>query len=273
MKILSSILLATALACSVNSGSADGVEPTEEAAAVGNLSGELYIADIEQRGVETQEKIIKTARLEFETSEPDQTYASILEALQSHDGFVQNDQSGKSYNRLDRNLTVRVPAAAFHDFITQISEGVPYFDHKDISQDDVTEEFIDLEARLKAKRALEQRYIELLDQAKNVKEILEVEGELSKVRFDIESKEGRLKYLKDRVAMSTATISYYQVTVQTGVTIPYGQKIKNAVVGGWDGISMFFIGALYLWPLWVLMTIGFLILRRFMLHRKRQAKN
>jgi len=273
MKILSSILLVTALACSGNTETAVSDMYEDEATVAMKYANDGAYGVEHSLRAEVEEKIIRTARLEFETSDPDKTYDLIVAQLKNYQGFIQNDQADKTYSRVNRYLTVRVPSASFHDFIGGVSEGVQYFDHKDMSQDDVTEEFIDLEARLKAKRALEERYIQLLSQAKDVKEMLEVERELSKIREEIESREGRLNYLKDRVAMSTLNISFYKHMAQTGVTVSYGQKIKNAFVGGWEGISVFFIGVLYLWPLWVLMALGFYLLRKLILRRKKAVKN
>ena len=152
-----------------------------------------------------------------------------------------------------------------------ISEGVAYFDRREISQRDVTEEFIDVEARLNAKKELEKRYLELLKQARNVKEMLEIERELSSIREEIEAKQGRLKYLQSQVSMSTVHVDFYKTTAEIGVTVSYGQKIKNALQGGWDGISVFFLGLLYLWPLFVLAISAILVIRWFI--RRSKKKN
>ena len=110
----------------------------------------------------------------------------------------------------------------------------------------------------------------LLKQAKNVKEILEIERELATIREEIEAKQGRLQYLQDRVSVSTVTIEFYKETSETGVTVSYGQKIVNALKGGWDGVSVFFLGLLYLWPLFVFAFIIILVVRWFVRRKKKQ---
>ena len=223
--------------------------------------------------LEEDQKVIKTAGLRFETQDLDGTHKNILSITKALKGFVSTDNSGKNYNEHFRNITVRVPSENFQTFIDDVSKGVGYFDRKDISRKDVSEEFVDLNARLKAKRELERRYLELLKQARNVEEMLDIERELSKIREEIEAKEGRLNYLKDKVSLSTISIQFYKYTNETGVTVSYGQKMKNALSGGWDGISVFFIGLLYLWPLFLLLIIIILLLRRWMKRRKkRKAK-
>ncbi|HBY70057.1 MAG TPA: DUF4349 domain-containing protein, partial [Flavobacteriaceae bacterium] len=61
----------------------------------------------------------------------------------------------------------------------------------------------------------------------------------------------RLKYLQNRVSVSTINLKFYKYTAESGVTVSYGQKIKNALQGGWNGVSVFFLGLLYLWPLFI----------------------
>ena len=189
--------------------------------------------------------------------------------------MVQNDNSGKSYNRIYKNITVRIPTENFQKFIDGISEGVEYFDRKDISRQDVSEEFVDLEARQKAKRVLEDRYLELLKKANKVEEMLQIERELSNIREEIEAKQGRLQYLQNQVSMSTVHIEFYKTTAETGITQSYGQKMKNALQGGWNGISVFFLGVLYLWPLFLVAIMIVIVLLAFGVHfliRNRLAK-
>lgn len=216
------------------------------------------------------QKIIKTARLVFETPEPDKTHQQLIDLTQKHQGFVAADNSGKSYNRIFRNMTVRVPTVHFQDFISDVSEGVAYFEQRDISRQDVTEEFVDLNARLKAKRELENRYLELLQKAQNVKEMLEIERELATIREEIEARQGRLNYLQDQVSMSTVYLEFYKYTAETGVTVSYGQKMANALKGGWNGISVVFLGLLYLWPLVLLAILAFILIRWWLAKNKKE---
>ncbi|RFN59206.1 DUF4349 domain-containing protein [Marixanthomonas ophiurae] len=272
MKTISLFLFSFILACS-NGGNSNAISaPPSPAGEV--LEDQAYSEEsmVQQKRTVTQEqeqKIIKTARLAFETPSPEETHQKILKLTSQYEGFVANDNSGKSYNRIFRNMTVRVPTKNFQAFINSVSEGVEYFDQRDISRQDVTEEFVDLQARLKAKRKLEDRYLELLSKAKNVKEMLEIERELSNIREEIEAKEGRLKYLQNRVSVSTINLEFYKYTAESGVTVSYGQKIKNALQGGWNGVSVFFLGLLYLWPLFIVVIIVLLVVR-WLVRRNRK---
>lgn len=272
MKIVSLLLFVFMMACSQGSSN----KSYEGGSSMSDLEIAEEIPTAQQLTpppppLNKEQKIIKTARLAFETKDVEATHKKILQLASQYKGLVQNDNSGKDYNRIYKNLTVRIPTENFQQFIDGISEGVAYFDQKDISRQDVSEEFVDLEARLKAKRVLEERYLELLKKANKVQEMLQIERELSTIREEIEAKQGRLHYLQNQVSMSTVNIEFYKTTAETGITQSYGQKMKNALQGGWNGISVFFLGILYLWPLFLVAIIVVIILRIFL--KKRKPKN
>lgn len=220
-----------------------------------------------EEAIPHEQKLIKESYLRFETQDLEATYTNISKFVQQHQGFIQDDVSDKSYNQLSRRLIIRIPTNTFQNTIDAISKDVKYFDTKQITSKDVTEEFIDLEARLKAKQTLETRYLELLSKANNVKDILEIERELSTIREEIESQQGRLKYLENKVSQSTLTVEFYKTTSENGVTVSYGQKMKNAFASGFNALSLFFLGLLHIWPFILIMFTGFFILRRWLKKR------
>ena len=252
-----------------------------------NDSNELEFFNMDDSGIETvisskqvsptqdigkpfQQKLIKESYLNFETQDLDKTYNNIIRFIKQNGGFIQNDNSNKSYNRISRHLVVRLPSVAFQKTIDSISNYVDFFDTKRISSRDVTEEFIDIEARLNAKQTLEKRYLELLSKARNVKEILDIERELSKIREEIEAKEGRLKYLNNKVSLSTINIEFYKLTAESSVTVSYGTKMWNAVKSGFNGISLFFLGVLHIWPFIIIILLLLFFIKKWM--KKKQTK-
>lgn len=212
---------------------------------------------------QTEQKIIKESNLRYETQDLEATYQQIIASVKKNKAYVQSDAEGKDYNSLYRTITVRIPNANFDAFLADVGKGVAYFDRKEISAQDVTAEFIDIEARLKAKKTLEARYLELLSKATKVSEILEIEKELSVIREEIEAKEGQLKYLQNRVSLSTVTIEFYKkVADADNATVSYGIKMWNAVKSGWNGISSFFIGLLHIWPFILILVAVIFIIRK-----------
>lgn len=209
------------------------------------------------------QKIIKKASLRFETNNLESTFAQIQKAIIANKGTVQNDTEGKEYDNIYRNLTVRIPSQKFDSFIKSISEGVSYFERKEISAEDVTEQYIDLTTRLKTKRKLESRYLEILQKATKISEILEIEKQISIIREEIESKEGQLKYLESRVSESVITIEFYKtVAEKEGVKISYGSKIWTAIKSGFFSLSEFLISIISLWPFIILFVVLLYFIRK-----------
>ncbi|GEC70790.1 protein of unknown function [Flavobacterium flevense] len=203
-----------------------------------------------------EQKIIKTGDIRFESNDLEETYSHLIIAVKKHHAIIQNDTEGKDYSSVFRRLVVRVPSKNFDLFLADISKGVTYFDNKDISSQDVTEEYIDIDARLKAKKVLEDRYLELLKKATKVSEMLEIEAQLSAIREEIEAKEGQLRYMQSQISMSTMTIEFYKtVANEGGATISYGSKIWNAFKSGFNEISNFFITLLSIWPFLIILAL------------------
>lgn len=263
-------IFALPLACSNDYGES---QPSEKKYARSEMDVNAMVAADNKVRVPKQQfdqKLIKESYLSFQTQDLEQTYKEVVSTITKYKGYIQDDSANKGYNRISRRLIVRIPTSNFQQTINDIDESVEYFDSKQISSKDVTEEFIDLEARLKAKKTLESRYLELLKKARNVKEILEIERELSNIREEIEAKQGRLKYLQNKVSLSTINIEFYKVTSETGITKSYGSKMWNAIVSGFDGLSVFFLGILYIWPFIIILITAFFLVRRWIAKRNKK---
>jgi hypothetical protein len=219
-----------------------------------------------------EQKIIKSGDLRFETSNMEETNTAIQQLVKKYKAVVQSDSEDKNDYTLSRYLTLRIPNQYFDSFIKDLASGIEYFDRKNISIEDVTEEYIDVASRVKTKKALEERYIELLKKATKVSEMLEIERELATIREEIEAKEGRLKYIQNKVSMSTISIEFYKSTEhKAGATISFGTKFVNAIKSGFNGISTFFIWLIEVWPfILILVALIYFIRKRFKKKRNNQ---
>ena len=214
---------------------------------------------------QSETKIIKTADLSFQTSDLSTSYENLHTDIKKYKAIIQNDESGKNDESVYRNLTIRIPSQHFDSFIADISKGVQHFDRKEISQQDVTEEYVDTESRMKSKKKLEERYLQLLSKASKVSEMLEIEKKLAEIREEIEAKEGQLKYMQNRVSMSTVNIQMYTYNAsESGATVSYGGKIWNSLKEGFNGLSNFMLSIISIWP-FILIFVGVFIFikRRF----------
>ena len=230
-----------------------------------------YEVNESDKKILVEQKIIKTGSVRFETNDIEKTYQQIFLAAKKYKSNIQNDSEGKEYGSIYKRMTVRVPSQNFDLFLNEISQGVTFFDTKEVSAEDVTEQYIDIEARLIAKKRLENRYLELLKKATKVIEILEIEKQLSAIREEIESKQGQLLYLQNKISMSTITIEFYKTVAENeGATISYGSKIWNGIVSGFNSFSDFLVSLISVWPFLIVLAVVIYGIKKWL---KRRAQN
>jgi hypothetical protein len=195
-----------------------------------------------------ERKIIRSGNLSFEVDDLDAARSTIVQRVKEVGGYVEGDDRGEWGNIRSVTVRVRIPADHFDAFVEGMA-ALGRLENRSISATDVTTEWVDVEARLDAKRAVEKRYLELASQAKNVPEMLEVERELGNVRAEIESMEARMKSLREQVAMSTLTITCNkQVAVRERFSPQFGVALRE----GWNNLLRFLVGLTYLWPFVIL---------------------
>jgi hypothetical protein len=152
-------------------------------------------------------KIIYDARVDLLVESLTATEAAILELIKLHDGFLaESDQSNVTRTQGQATWRVRVPVDHFHAFLAAVVRlGEVRQNH--VGSQDVTEEFFDLEARIRNKQEEEKRLLKhLSDSTGKLEDILAVERELSRVRGEVEQMQGRLRLLANRTELSTITI-------------------------------------------------------------------
>lgn len=212
-----------------------------------------------------ERKLIKEGRIEFETNDLPATRKTVFAAIHKYEAYVSADQEYTYSGRKSNTLVIRVPAKDFDSLLSEATQGVDRFDSKEIKVKDVTEEFLDIQARLKTKKELENRYIDLLQQANQVTEILEIEREIGQLRSEIESIEGRLQYLQNRVSFSTLTMTFYESIPEDNA---FAQKFKEGFRNGGDNLVWFFVGLVNIWP-FILMGIALILGIRWYRKRKK----
>ena len=259
------IMFSCLLACSGKPGSNE-VEAKVDLMAASpppQEQGGLQTADVNKSNV--SRKLVKDGIIEFETADIDKTKSQITTAVSANKGYVSSDQENKMEDKRSYAMTVRIPADKFDRFLASATKDVLYFDRKQINVKDVTAEYFDSETRLKAKKEIEARYLQLLNRASSVKDILEIEKELGAVRIEIESAEGQLKLLNDEIQYSTLEINFYKVSSTPSL---FSYRIKSAFITGWENLMSFLIIVIDLWPFVLLGTgLWFAVTK---LRRKKQ---
>lgn len=224
-----------------------------------------------QEGI--KKKIIKDGRLAILVSELEKTKSRIDVLVKNHGGYYANESFNNSDWESSYNLKIRVPISNFEKLINDIETGDGEIQSKEIEARDVTDQFIDLEIRLENKRNYLIRYNDLLKQAKNVKEILEIEEKIRGLEEEIESTTGRLKYLSDLVDYSTLdlTISKKKEFKYNPVNRDkFSERIKLSLSKGWYGFVDFMLFVIKIWPFWILVTLIIYFWRKFKKSRNKK---
>ena len=155
----------------------------------------------------TERKIIYTASLEVVVEQFDNVQTKISKLVNQNDGFISSANLDRmTGERRSGRWTVRIPVANYREFLDAVGDiGVPAARNENAS--DVTEEFVDIEARIANKKKLEARIVELLERPDDkIQHVIEVERELARVREAIERMEGRMRYLADATSLTTVDI-------------------------------------------------------------------
>ncbi|HEU4433512.1 MAG TPA: DUF4349 domain-containing protein [Pyrinomonadaceae bacterium] len=185
-------------------------------------------------------KIIRNANLTMEVNSTSDMQHKVTSIAESHGGFVvtseakQRESADPAKRTLDIKLVVRVPSERFGSALDSIRGLANTLKEENVTGNDVTEEFIDLEARIRTQKALELQFLDIMKQARKVEDALQVQRQIAEVRTDIEKLEGRKRFLENRSSLSTITVNLEtprQIVVNTG---SFGRSLRESVSDGVD---------------------------------------
>jgi hypothetical protein len=182
-------------------------------------------------GEPTEErKIVKTGYMTLEVEDIAETMDEVAEMADELSGYVVSSYKNEYERGVSGRIIIRVPSEKFEEAferLRQLAVAVPY---ETTTAKDVTEEYVDLEARLGNLLATETQYLSLLEKAENVEDMLRVQKELSNVRGEIEQIEGRMKYLEQTSETSLIELDLEETQ---GLTEPWSASaaFQSAVRG------------------------------------------
>ena len=156
-----------------------------------------------------QRQVISTAFISIEVEVVQAAVTQVRGIAEGLGGFVEQLSSSGSADRQQATMTIRVPQEQFFTAMDRI-QALGEVQSQNLGSEDVSERFIDLEARLQSALRQEKSLLSLLDKADRVSDILTIERELSRVRSDIERFQGQLNFLERRVDLATITVSLFQ---------------------------------------------------------------
>lgn len=240
--VLITFLLVGCAANKASNSSSDMAQSTQSEEAKGEVAydgGEIApMKDESSDSVALSEKkIIDKGSLTIETVEFDKAVDTLKTTLDQYKGYMESSNINhpgvgynnyKSYRRAE--FVVRIPKENFQNFL-ESAENLGVITNENTSNEDITKQYYDTETRLKVYQAQEARYLELLNEAKTMEDILTIEKQLTEVRYNIEYLIGYKNQMNDLVDYGTVNISLYEVEEPTKIIDnpkTLGDKVVNA---------------------------------------------
>lgn len=220
-----------------------------------------------------EKKTIKDGKMGLMSDSVELVQAAISQEVTKLGGYVAMERLSHETSRKSLEITIRIPSKDFENLLKRIESGKCIIIYKTINVRDVTEEFIDIESRLQTKRKFADKYQELLKKANAVKDILEVEENLRTLQEEIESAEGKLKYIEDQVDFSTLEISVQQVNEIPDYKHGFGSDIWDSIKTGWQILVIIFLFIIKIWPIIILYFLAWLGIKRFRKLQKNKREN
>lgn len=246
----------------------DVEKTTEESAAFFGEGGEIASAN---QPAAQERLIIRTANLSLIVTDPEESLKTITQMAEQNGGWVVNSNIYQfNADAKSADITIRVPATGFNSAMEALKASAVEVQHENISGQDVTEEYVDLEARLENLESTAARVRAFLDEAETVEEALAVNQELSRLEGEIEQLKGRMQYLSQSAAFSTIAVN---LTPDIAAQPPQVESwrpegvAKNAVEALVNTLQA--LGSLAIWlvililPLALMIGIPFWLIIRF----------
>ena len=227
-------------------------------------------AAIDETGIDR--KIIMTGEITLEVSGIDKALDEVATLASDLGGYVVSSNKWGDDDRNSGRISIRVPANRFTEAFTKLRGLAVKVPYESTNSQDVTEEYMDLQARLHNLEATEAQFLALLEKAETVEDILNVQRELSNVRGEIERIKGRIQYLDRTTDMSLINVSLEETKTVGESKWDVLDIFKSAV----NGLIQFgkVLGTIIIWlvifiPLWIIIGVIVFFVRR----RKKRAKS
>ncbi len=219
-------------------------------------------------------KIIKTASLNIEVKDYGKFSNTIRDITKRSGGYIAREDQHQSEYKLENVITIKVPVDRFDEAINLLADANEKILERKISSEDVTGEVVDTRSRMEAKKQVRERYLDLLKQAKNMNEILQVQNEINNIQVDIESAAGRVNYLTHSAALSTIELTYFQVINPSAIkkeNPSFGTRMVDSLYGGAKWVGELLLLMLTFWPLFAVLGTVWFFVRKSRLVKNRAA--
>ncbi|NIK13103.1 DUF4349 domain-containing protein [Alkalibacillus almallahensis] len=185
-------------------GSKEQVQMSEES---NTQSSESEPSTNEARDTSSERMVIYTGRLSIEVPNYDEAHNQLTNKIENLNGYVvASSTRNRDEDHRSGHIRARIPQESFQDFMNQLDSENIHIVEKSTQGEDVTEQYVDLESRLKSKEAVEQRLLDFLEESDDTESLLEISNDLASVQEEIEQLKGQMEYLENHSAFATVTI-------------------------------------------------------------------
>lgn len=218
-------------------------------------------------------KIIHDLSLTLEVTIINDAVSLISEEVQKYQGYVVSSQQSGTENRSSAHITFKIPADKLSLLRDSLSSWGKVLDQRLVAND-ITNQYYDSQSRLQVREAEEKRYLEILNQAKTVEDVLKVENALGNVRQEIEYLKGQLKLWNNQVDYSTVTVQLVtQKSPEFNVENPWqpiswsktwkaaGDAILKTLSSTWNALNYLVVGIGYASPFVLIGALGWGVYR------------
>ncbi|KIC64385.1 DUF4349 domain-containing protein [Chryseobacterium taiwanense] len=216
-------------------------------------------------------KIIKNGDMRIQVGDIKKSQNQINEIIKNNQAYIQKEEFQNT--DIDENLyiTIRVPHKKFDALVNSFSNGVGTVLSKNISSNDVTEEYTDVSIKLANKKIYLEKYRDMLKSASTTKDMLEIQENIRELEDEIDVSEGRLRFINDRVNYSTLNLNLYKEKVRSSATsnIGFGSRFGDSVTEGWNSFVSFILGMISLWPFFLLIPVFVFLWRKWKGRKKK----
>lgn len=199
-------------------------------------------------------KIIKNGDMKIQVGDIKKAQGQVNDILKKNNAYIQKEDFQNTDMDDNLNLIIRVPHKNFDALISSFSDGVGSVLSKNISSNDVTEEYTDVSIKLANKKIYLEKYRDMLKSAATTKDMLEIQEKIRELEDEIDVAEGRLRFIDDRVNYSTLSLNLYKEKVRSSATskIGFGSRFVDSVTEGWNSFVSFMLGIVSLWPFFLI---------------------
>ncbi|WP_442599326.1 DUF4349 domain-containing protein [Neobacillus sp. D3-1R] len=263
------------------SGSEESISMTE------NAVGDLKAEETKNLTIESSKRmVIYQAEIRLKVKNYEATHSSLEKKASSYGGYIVQSNVFRDDNKqMSGTITLRIPQDYFQAFLDDAEGVAEEVLERNVNGQDVTEEYVDLESRLRSKRVIEERLLEFMKKANKTEDLLKISSDLARVQEEIEQVLGRMKFLENQTSFSTVTIHLYE----DNIIVPDIEKDKlntwektkkqfasstNFLLSAFSGLFVLVVGNL---PILLIISVFLLILyfgfKRYKSNEKTEQKN